>query len=105
MKKRLVLVLAAASAMGSLGMFAAHADQVTTKGLPTDAVGYATVDTDGARTVTLDGAQSNPDPLGGYLIINSDGSVDCGDNAAVQPDDTDPNHTFQHGCNPSVPGM
>jgi hypothetical protein len=91
-KKRFALVLAAASAMGTIGIVAAHAAP-----LPTP-LGTATVNESG-YVVLLDGDAGNPAPLGGYLGVTTDGGVDCGDNAAAQPGSAG----FAHGCNPQPP--
>jgi len=97
-KKRLSLVLAAAAAMGSLSVVAAHADALINTPL-----GNANVDP--SSGLTLDGNSSNPDPLDGYVIVHPDGTVSCADEGGPYNDNGTDNAEFVDPgtCNPQPP--
>jgi hypothetical protein len=101
-KKRLALVLAGAAAMSTLGMLAAQADGVVHVNTP-----IGTLDADPSTGIIADGASTNPAPLDGYLIVDQNGVVTCGDGTADQPFDdagvANPEFVSSGTCNPSVP--
>jgi len=83
-KKRLALVVAAATVLSGAGAIAAHASTVTTS------LGGASVDT--TKGVWVDGADSNPSIGAAYVIINTRGQMWC--------DSTDGPMTHHSASNP-----
>jgi hypothetical protein len=94
-KKRLALVVAAATALAGLGSLAAFADTINTP--------YANVNIDPHSAIWFDGAESNPAPLSGYLVFHTDGRVSCGTTDGPDAGHTPQNLFIENGC--SIMGM